>query len=84
MLARWILGLTQTKEHTKIFPFPFLKTQFPHLKGSILLSIILWLRLVADITRALLVKSEIRTGHYTVVMPSGRLWIMQTRKSAKC
>lgn len=40
------------------------KTQFPLLKGSILLSIILWLRLVADITRALLVKSEIRTGHY--------------------
>lgn len=83
MLARWILGLTQTKEHTTIFHFPFLKTQFPLLKGSILLSIILWLRLVADITRALLVKSEIRTGHYTVVMPSGRLWIMQTQKERK-
>ena len=45
-------------------------------------SIIIWLRLVADITRALIAYERSLSGHYAAVMPTGRLRIMQIRKSS--
>ena len=47
-----------------------------------ILAFIIWLRLVADITRALIGYERSLSGHYAAVMPTGRLRIMQIRKSS--
>ena len=52
------------------------------LKSIVKLFIIIWLRLVADITRALIGYERSLSGHYAAVMPTGRLRIMQIRKSS--
>ena len=46
------------------------------------MKVIIWLRLVADITRALIGYERSLSGHYAAVMPTGRLRIMQIRKSS--
>ena len=46
------------------------------------LALIIWLRLVADITRALIGYERSLSGQYAAVMPTGRLRIMQIRKSS--
>ena len=55
---------------------------FLSMGNQLIKSFIIWLRLVADITRALIGYERSLSGHYAAVMPTGRLQIMQIRKSS--